>query len=298
MQIFLRCYQKWIFVKQKLFHISFCVRSYNNTQSSEEANNGENLKQDRAIKNLQTVLDKFVRRDVEKISINGRKEKKDADGSDVVIDDSRQSLDKKSIVVTNKLRLRKRKTHVNIDLDEIPNENYENVGDLTEIESRWEESDQKENIPVTIPDNQSKVDDPIDSVRYQSSKENYLSNSLKEQHKPPSFSDSEDFSDVPKPIKRKKPLKTYANNKRTRISQRISSLSKANAELPSISISNDGYDDSRPAVKNSLTMDVLMKTKEKSVVKMKDIVNVTKCVDETVVEDDRASDAAVLPDVR
>ena len=41
-----------------------------------------------------------------------------------------------------------------------------------------------------------------------------------------------------------------------------------------------------------------MKTKEKSVVKMKDIVNVTKCVDETVVEDDRASDAALLPDVR
>ena len=264
--------------------------------------NGENLKQDRVIKNLQTVLDKYVRRNVEKISINGR-ENKDADRSDVVvIDDSVQSVDKKSIAVNNKLRLRKWKTHVNIGSDEIPNENYKNVGDLTEIKSRWEESGQKENVPVTIPDNQSKVtiignqskvDNPIDSVRYQSSKE---------QRKPPSFSDSEDFSDAPKPIKRKKPLKTYANNKRTRISKRISSLSKtkekANVEVASISISNDDHDDSRPVIKNSLTMDVLMKTKEKSVVKMKDIVNVTKCVDETVVEDDRASDAALLPDVR
>lgn len=273
--------------------------------------NGEDLKQDRVIKNLQTVLDKYVRRNVEKISINGR-ENEDADKSDAVaIDDSRQSVDKKSIAVNNKLRLRKWKTQVNIGSDEIPNENYKNVGDLTEIESRWEESGQKENVPVTIPDNQSKVtvtdnqskvliidnqskvDNPIDSVRYQSSKE---------QRKPPSFSDSEDFSDAPKPIKRKKPLKTYANNKRTRISKRISSLSKtkekANVEVASISISNDDHDDSRPVIKNSLTMDVLMKTKEKSVVKMKDIVNVTKCVDETVVEDDRASDAALLPDVR
>ena len=278
-------------------------RSCHNTQFSEEAHNGENLKQGKAIKNLQTVLDKFVCRDVEKISINGRRENKDVHGSDVVvIDDSRKSVDKKSSAVTNKLGLRKRKTHVNIDLDEMSNENHKNIGDLPESESRWEESDQKENAPVMITENQSKVDDSIDYVKYQSSKENCLSNSLKVKHKLPSFSDSEDFSDVPKPIKRKKPLKTYANNKRTRISKRISSLSKttekANVEVASISISNENFDDSRLVMKNSLTMDVLMKTREKSVVKMKDIVNVTKCVDETVIEDDRASDAAVLPDVR